>query len=51
MIPYGTMHHVYIHLRWTWPAYARQGLTAGWIKLRRHLATPPVSLPPSGARS
>ena len=51
MIPYGTIHHVYIHLRWTWPAYARQGLRLGLIKLRRHLGTHPISLPPSGACS
>ncbi len=33
MIPYGTMHHVYIHVRWTWPTFTRAKAPVVWRKM------------------
>ncbi|MBE3636897.1 hypothetical protein [Mangrovicoccus algicola] len=35
MIPYGTMHHVYIHARWTWPTYTRAKAPVLWRRVFR----------------
>ncbi|WP_138468139.1 hypothetical protein [Poseidonocella sp. HB161398] len=35
MIPYGTMHHVYIHARWTWPTFTRAKAPVMWRSLFR----------------
>ena len=35
MIPYGTLHHLYIHARWTWPTFARAKAPAARRLVRR----------------
>ncbi|WP_108259420.1 hypothetical protein [Mangrovicoccus ximenensis] len=35
MIPYGTMHHVYIHARWTWPTFTRAKAPVVWRNMFR----------------